>query len=170
MNTDVPTREKRAFKSRKIIMKIIVHTMEYTGEKADSPLTLRNYESSDFSRYQIIYNECFSEMRSCLSINPINCCDKEENLLKKRQKIFILEDNKKIIGSVAVYGNEIDDLIVAKSHQRRGYGERLLKFAVSYLQKNKISPIRLYVADWNQGALKMYIKNGFKITHTEIIN
>ena len=53
---------------------------------------------------------------------------------------------------------------------RRGYGERLLKFAVSYLQKNKISPIRLYVADWNQGALKMYIKNGFKITHTEIIN
>lgn len=37
MNTDVPTREKRALKSGKIIMKIIVHTMEYTGEKADSP-------------------------------------------------------------------------------------------------------------------------------------
>ncbi|MCA5964579.1 GNAT family N-acetyltransferase [Blautia sp. RD014234] len=59
--------------------------------------------------------------------------------------MFILEDNKKIIGSVAVYGNEIDDLIVAKSHQRRGYGERLLKFAVSYLQKIR-SPLSAFTS------------------------
>lgn len=150
-------------------MKIIVHTMEYNGGEIHSPMTLRNYLSSDYRQYQKIYNECFSEMRTALCLNPINCCGTESDLVKKHQNLFILEMNDKIIGSVAIYGNEINDLIVANQYQRKGYGELLLKFAISFLQKNKSSPIRLHVADWNQGALKMYIKNGFKIIHTKTI-
>ena len=42
-------------------MEIIVHTMEYSGEAIHSPLILRNYLSSDYSQYQEIYNECFSD-------------------------------------------------------------------------------------------------------------
>ena len=85
----------------------------------------------------------------------------------KKEKIYVLEADGKLIGSVAVYDNEIDDLIVEKSYRRRGYGEALLQFAVSRLQSNKISPIILHVADWNQGAVKMYLKNGFTIVKTE---
>ena len=44
----------------------------------------------------------------------------------------------------------------------------MLKFAVSYMQKNNVSPISLQVADWNQGAIIMYQKNGFQIVKTEI--
>ena len=73
----------------------------------------------------------------------------------------------KLVGSVAIYGNEIDDLIVGKSYQRAGYGEALLQFAISHMQSNNISPIVLHVADWNQGAIKMYMKNGFAIVKTE---
>lgn len=151
-------------------MEIIVHTMEYSGEAIYSPLILRNYLSSDYSQYQEIYNECFSDMRTALCLNPISCCDTEADLIQKHSNVFILEKNHKLIGSVAIHGNEIDDLIVAKQYQRKGYGELLLKFAVSFLQKNKVSPIRLHVADWNQRALKMYIKNNFKIIHTKTIN
>lgn len=84
-----------------------------------------------------------------------------------KDKIYILEIDGKLVGSVAIYDNEIDDLIVGKSYQRAGYGEALLQFAISHMQSNNISPIVLHVADWNQGAIKMYIKNGFAIVKTE---
>ncbi|MBS4535710.1 GNAT family N-acetyltransferase [Clostridium sp. D2Q-14] len=74
-----------------------------------------------------------------------------------------------MIGSVAIYGNEIDDLIVSKEYQKKGYGKKTLIFAINRMQQKNISPIILHVADWNQGAIKMYLNNGFKITKTEII-
>ena len=50
-----------------------------------------------------------------------------------------------------------------------GYGETLLRFSVSRLQNSNISTIVLHVADWNQGAIKMYLKNGFSIVSTEVV-
>ena len=88
---------------------------------------------------------------------------------RKKEEIYILEIDGKIIGSVAIYGNEIDDLVVEKSFQGMGYGTALLRFAVSSLQSNHTSPIILHVADWNQSALKIYLKNGFSIVKTEEI-
>lgn len=150
-------------------MEIVVHMMEYTGDPIDTHLHLRNYSSRDFDTYKRIYNECFSEMRTALQRFPVECCDSRESLEKKSDRIFILEIDGSLVGSVAVYGNEIDDLIVAKKFQRQGYGEALLRYAVSYLQSNDVSPIILHVADWNQGAIKMYLKNGFSIVKTEVL-
>ena len=42
-----------------------------------------------------------------------------------------------------------------------------MQFAISYMQSDNIFPIVLHVADWNQGAIKMYMKNGFAIVKTE---
>ncbi len=106
-------------------------------------------------------------MRTALQRFPVDCCDSKEELERKKDKIYILEVDGKLIGSVAIYGNEIDDLIVEKSFQRVGYGEALLQSAISYMQSNNISPIVLHVADWNQGAIKMYMKNGFATVKTE---
>lgn len=150
-------------------MEIVAHAMEHCGDSVHSCLKLRNYLSSDYNEYKRIYEECFHEMRTALKLFPVNCCDSEEELLQKSRQIFILEINSVFIGSVAVYGDEIDDLIVAKEFQRKGYGEKLLKFAISYMQTNGISPICLGVAGWNQVAIKMYLKNGFKIVKTEIV-
>ena len=106
-------------------------------------------------------------MRIALQRFPIECCGSREELERKKEEIYILEIDGKIIGSVAIYGNEIDDLVVEKSFQRMGYGTALLRFAVSYLQSNHTSPIILHVADWNQSALKIYLKNSFSIVKTE---
>ena len=148
-------------------MKITAHTMEYQGGYIASPLRLRNYSSSDYGEYKRIYEECFRDMRTALRLFPVDCCDSKEELERKKEKIYILVIDGKVLGSVAVYDNEIDDLIVEKSCQRMGHGEALLQFAVSYMQNNNISPIVLHVADWNRGAIKMYMKNGFVTVKTE---
>lgn len=148
-------------------MKIIAHTMEYRGGSIVSPLRLRNYSAFDYEEYKRIYEECFRDMRTALQRFPVDCCDSKEELEHKKEKIYILEIDGKLVGSVAIYDNEIDDLIVGKSYQRADYGEALLQFAISHMQSNNISPIVLHVADWNQGAIKMYMKNGFAIVKTE---
>lgn len=148
-------------------MGLIAHTMEYRGGYIMSPLRLRNYCAWDYKEYKRIYEECFRDMRTALQLSPIDCCSSEEELERKKEKIYIFELNGKLIGSVAIYDNEIDDLIVEKGCQRMGYGEALLKFAISSIQSNNISPIFLHVADWNQGAIKLYRKNGFIIVKTE---
>ena len=134
-----------------------------------SHLQLRNYSTFDFSEYKRIYEEGFRDMRTALQLLPIDCCDSKEELERKKDSIYILEINGRLIGSIATYDNEIDDLVVEKSCQRMGYGEALLQFAVSRLQRNNIHPIILHVADWNQGAVKMYLRNGFSIVKTETI-
>lgn len=74
-----------------------------------------------------------------------------------------------MIGSVAVYGNEIDDLIVANQFQNLGYGKLLLQFAVNLLQKRDISPIVLCVAEWNQKAISLYKTQDFIVTKIETV-
>ena len=150
-------------------MKIVAHTMEYQGGYIESHICLRNYSVSDYDEYKRIYEECFHDMRAALQLVPVDCCDSKEELERKKDKIYVLEMNGKLIGSVAIYDNEIDGLVVEKSFQRTGYGETLLRFAVSRLQNSNISPIVLHVADWNQGAIKMYLKNGFSIVSTEVV-
>ena len=95
-------------------------------------------------------------------------CNSDE-LAEIQDSIFILEDNGNIIGSVAVYGNEIDDLFVSSEYQRKGCGLKLLKFAIAYLQKKNTDRIKLRVADVNRTALSLYLKNGFVIAETKEI-
>ena len=148
-------------------LEIVAHTMEYHGEHMQSSLQLRNYSACNYDEYKKIYEECFHDMRSAYQLYPVDCCYSEEGLEHKKDNIYILEVGGELIGSVAIYGNEIDDLIVRKSCQRMGYGEALLRFAVSQMQNNDISPITLHVAEWNQGAIRMYLKNGFTVVRTE---
>ena len=88
----------------------------------------------------------------------------------RQTNIYVLKKNARLIGSVSIYENEIDDLVVAKQFQRQGYGQALLQFAISYRQKSGVSLVLLHVADWNQKAIKMYRENNFQITKTETVD
>lgn len=151
-------------------MDIIAHTMHYAGGELPMPdFEPRNYRDSDYLSYRDIYHGCFADMRRALGLHPVNCCDDRETLLGRSEDIFILEVDNQLAGSIAIYGNEIDDLIVAKKYRRKGYGQRLLRFAVASMQRAGVSPIVLHVADWNRGALELYVKNGFRIIKTETV-
>ena len=148
---------------------ITVHTMEYRGECVDSDEVLMQYSDGDFDEYKRIYEDCFFEMRAALGIHPAKACDTRESLRRKAESIFLYKQGTDLVGSVAVYGNEIDDLIVAKDHQRKGYGKKLLTFAIAHMQGCNMAPIILRVVDWNKVAIRLYVKMGFCIIETETI-
>ena len=77
--------------------------------------------------------------------------------------VYLLIENGEFIGSVALKGNEIDDLIVAPEHQNKGYGKQILLWALENIKSDKII---LHVAQWNRKAISLYEKNGFEITET----
>lgn len=149
-------------------MRFLAYTLEYKGGPVSIDLKVRCYSEPDYKEYKHIYEECFYEMRKALGL-PRECCKSPEELKKNKNNIYIIEENNSIIGSVSVYGNEIDDLFVAKEHQKKRYGVKLLRFAVSVLQKENTDRIILHVADVNKAALSLYLKNDFTISSTEEI-
>lgn len=152
-----------------IMKSFIVYEMEYTDavpEKAR--IEMIPFHDRYYSQYERIYNECFYEMRKALDIEPYNFLSDIRQLSDKKN-IFLLMDDEVIIGSVGCYGTEIDDLIVAKKYQGRGYGKQLLMWAVDHIREYTVEPITLRVAEWNQRAVKLYTQNGFVIKSKEEI-
>ena len=90
-----------------------------------------------------------------------------EQIAEKVNDIYLLVNEDEIIGSVACYGNEIDDLIVNKSFQNKGYGKQLLLWGMKHIREKSNDPIVLHVAKWNDKALSLYQTAGFEITKVE---
>lgn len=79
----------------------------------------------------------------------------------------MLVEEANVIGSVLINDTEIDELIVSKKFQGKGYGKKILLWAIKYMQEQQAESILLHVADWNQNAIKLYENYGFKIIKTE---
>lgn len=151
-------------------MDIIVHEMQFHNKTIESNnIQCVPFKDFYFDEYMKIYNECFFEMRKALDIKPYDFLSDYEQIVSKVQDIYLLLNENEIIGSVACYGNEIDDLIVNKKYQNKGYGQQLLLWGMHHISRNNNEPIILHVADWNQNALMLYKKVGFEITNTERI-
>lgn len=151
-----------------IIMIMYTCGVQYDGEKIDSNLNAINYSDIYYENYKAIYNDAFRPMRMALQLSS-DCCDTREQLIKKQADIHLLIFGNDLIGSVATYGDEIDDLIVNPVYQRKGYGKKLLLFAINRLQNRGQGSIFLHVADWNTNAIDLYLQNGFKFIKSEKI-
>ena len=143
--------------------------MEYTGGTvASSDICMIPFSDIFYPQYERIYNECFYAMRKALNIQPYNFYS-DLSQMDSSKEIFLLTDNRTIIGSVGIIGTEIDDLIVNSQFQGIGYGIKLLFWAINHIRKYSDEPIILHVADWNKRAVDMYLRNGFVITKSETI-
>lgn len=147
---------------------IFAYEMQYIGEASFIDTTqIIPFNEKYYSQYERIYNECFYEMRQTLDIEPYNFYSDIDQIRDKMNNLFLLLHNETIIGSVGCFGAEIDDLIVNKEYQNRGYGKTLLRWAIHHIRTYSDAPITLHVAEWNQNALKLYESNGFIITSKE---
>lgn len=81
-------------------------------------------------------------MRKTLNIEPYNFLNNYEQIKEISKDIYLLVENEEIIGSIACYGNEIDDLIVNKKFQHKGYGKQLLLWGIV-----RLSTIYLWTSD-----------------------
>lgn len=145
----------------------LAHKMEYIHpvyEKSD--VVLVPYSSDYQEQYRKIYNECYHEMREALNIKPFDFIQDDSFFKNGMEDVYLLLEGEDLIGSVALKGNEIDDLIVSPYYQGRGYGKKILLWAMDNIKSERIF---LHVADWNKRAIGLYKKYGFEIVETEVI-
>lgn len=151
-------------------MEIIAYEMKYIKDFiAKTEVSCIPFEEKYFQEYMRIYNDCFYEMRKALDIKPYHFLHSYEQIAEKTKDIHLLVEQEEIIGSVACYGNEIDDLIVNPKYQHKGHGKQLLLWGMRLIRQRNREPITLHVAEWNQDALKMYENVGFEVTSIERI-
>ena len=149
-------------------MEIIAYEMQYVNDSVEkSDIVCIPFEMEFFEDYMRIYNECFYEMRKSLDIQPYNFLNDYKQIVDKFKDIYLLINQGEIIGSIACYGNEIDDLIVNKKFQHKGYGKQLLLWGMQHIREKSEEPITLHVAEWNNSALMLYQKVGFEIANVE---
>ena len=147
---------------------IIAYEMIYNKAlKYQNDIICVPFQKEYWNEYQKIYNECFYKMRKALEVEPINFYDDYSQIKDKIKDIFLYLQNGIIIGAVSCYENEIDDLIVEKSFQRQGIGQKLLLWGINHIKEQGYEEIILHVAEWNQNAVKLYLKNGFSIKKKE---
>jgi ribosomal protein S18 acetylase RimI-like enzyme len=150
------------------MVEIIAYEMQFLDKTVqETDIKLEAFKDEFYSEYEKVYNECFREMRKALDVEPYNFYSGIEQLDNKKQNLYLLLNDSTIAGSVACYGNEIDDLIVNKSYQNKGIGKQLLLWAIKHIRNNNYDSIILHVAKWNEKALKLYLDNGFKISKIE---
>ncbi len=128
------------------------------------------FQEQYWDEYMKIYNDCFYEMRKTLEVEPINFYSDYSQIKDKINDIFLYLQNGVIVGAVSCYGNELDDLIVAKSFQGQGLGQKLLLWGINHIKEQGYEEIILHVAEWNQNAMKLYLKNGFSIKKREKVH
>ena len=125
------------------------------------------FQEKYWNEYMKIYNECFCKMRKVLEVEPINFYSDYAQIKDKINDIFLYLQNGAIAGAVSCYGNELDDLIVEKSFQGQGLGQKLLLWGMNHIKEQGYEEVILHVAEWNQNAVKLYLKNGFSIRKKE---
>ena len=163
MNVEVAINDKKT-------MEIIAYEMKYVNNRVEkSDIVCIPFEVEFFQGYMRIYNECFYEMRKALDIQPYNFLNEYNQIVEKVKDIYLLLNQGEITGSVACYGNEIDDLIVNKKFQHKGYGKQLLLWGMQHIRAKSNEPITLHVAEWNNDAFMLYKKVGFEIANVEKI-
>ena len=147
---------------------IIAYEMSYDKTlKYQNDIGCIPFQDQYWNEYRKIYNECFFKMRKELEVEPINFYSDYSQIKDKVNDIFLYLQNGVIAGAVSCYGNELDDLIVGKSFQGQGIGQKLLLWGMNHIKEQGYKEIILHVAEWNQNAVKLYLKNGFSIKKKE---
>lgn len=127
------------------------------------------FDEKYLEQYKTLYNAAFRPMREALDIKPYDWYGNDRAVLAKANSIHLLTEGDELIGSVSLTGNEIDDLFVNDSYRREGYGRKLLVWAMDQLAVQGAEEFVIHVAEWNEGAVRLYLDEGFQITKKEQI-
>ena len=144
--------------------------MKYCGETVkELTLSCIPFEKKYYGEYREIYNDCFYEMRKSLGIRPYEFLREFRQIEERGGDIFLLLKDGTLAGAVTCRGNEIDDLIVRKNEQNKGYGRQILLWGICRIREKSHDPITLHVAAWNEKAVRLYERVGFRTVKTETV-
>lgn len=142
----------------------IAYEMKYLKTVTEHSTTiLVQYTPEYKDKYKKLYNECYYEMREALELEPYDFIQDDSFFESGMEQVYLLLKDDEIIGSVALKGTEIDDLLVDKRFQGNGYGKQLLLWALEHISTKYPT---LHVSGWNERAIKLYKSIGFEIIDT----
>ncbi len=121
-------------------------------------------------QYVAAYDQAFFPMRKALDIEPYNCFGGGLKQLGEDPEVFLLTENGILIGSVECCKDLIDDLFVSDKFRGKGYGRKILIWAMNHVREQGYKEMKLSVAVWNRGAMQLYLNKGFEIVSKEEVN
>ena len=153
-------------------------------------LTIRKANMEDFARINKLFwqSDCLHYNNEPYIYEKTNdgCRTREyiESIINDKANIFVvLEKEKEIIGFL--FASEetkghlpfhkkrkymvIDNIVIDENYRNNGYGEKLLNYIIEYSKNGKYNDIVLNVYRFNENAIKLYEKKGFKILTQDMI-
>ena len=122
----------------------------------------------DINKYEKCNNICNMEKQKGLKERFYN------ELVSKNRKTFVYVKNDEYIAEVSFVFNKNDEdytipgkrlylsrIIVKKDMRGKGYGKKLMNYAIDYAKKNNYEELYLGVNLDNYVALKLYVELGF---------
>ncbi len=145
--------------------------LSHSGERQpESRLEFVNYRSEHFERYVHAMQRSFYELRSSNDFKPYICCQPDEakriELEQNKDHIYLLMDGEQIAASVIVGKDSIEDVFVVPEYQGKGFGRKLMWFALNKAIDNGSCHITLSAIEWNTKALRLYESVGFHVAKT----
>jgi len=94
----------------------------------------------------------------------------QESILDKGGEIFFLLENDQVLGTCAlvphgVNSYELAKMAVSPKARGKGYGDILMKFAISWAQEKGIAELTLLSNTILEPAISLYKKHGFQTHH-----
>jgi len=147
-----------------------MYEMEYKGGIAQSSLSLVPFEEKYYEQYKNLMDDSFYEMRKALNIRPHEKHSYSlDGSMELKKSTFLLLHEDELICAVTCSETDIKNVAVSPKHQRKGYGRKLIEFAINYMQNRGDTTIKLTVTKWNKSAIALYESLGFVITKASTI-
>ena len=104
------------------------------------------FDKRYLEQYKTGYNAAFRPMREALNIKPYDWYHDTNKISDQSSDIYLLVVEVVRIGSVACYGNEIDDLFVIDGYYHNEYRKQLLIWAMDHIASLGYDELILHVA------------------------
>lgn len=104
------------------------------------------WEDSVLATHKFLKPSDFKEIKSIVKTIDFSVFD-----------VFCLMDGNKLLGFIGVIDEKVEMLFISPKHFGQGYGKRLMRFAMSFLNANKVD-----VNEQNTSAVGFYQVLGFK--------
>ncbi len=80
--------------------------------------------------------------------------------MSEGSEVFLLRSEGKALGVMSLTGSTVADLYVLPEERRKGYGAKLLEYAIGRCRETP----RLWIMETNTGAERLYRRFGFRPT------
>jgi len=124
-------------------------------------MLIREYNPGDFDAVTILWRVARERSLPEFQREKGHFFYEDQNYFKdqilKKNKVWVVEENDRVIAFMAMENEFIDQLFVHPDHWRQGVGKALLDFA----RKQSPEHLWLYTLQVNVNARAFYEKNGF---------